>query len=117
MKRQHEIPKSLTDILTSIDAIEEYLTRTMGKRRDFNVYMDDRMLRSAVERELGIIGEATGRIHSVDSEYPILHNRKIIALRNRVVHAYDALDDARVWAIVTKHLPALRLEVERLLAE
>jgi uncharacterized protein with HEPN domain len=116
MKWQHDIPQSLTDIITSIDAIEGYLARTMGERRDFNVYMDDRMLRSAVERELGIIGEATGRIHRVDPAYPILHNRKIIALRNRVVHAYDALDDARVWAIITRHLPLLRTEVEKLLA-
>jgi uncharacterized protein with HEPN domain len=86
----------------------------MGERRDFNVYMGDRMLRNAVERELGIIGEATGRIHGVDPVCPILHDRKIIALRNRVVHACDALDDARVRAIITRHLPPLKAEVEKL---
>ncbi len=89
----------------------------MGERRDFNVYMGDRMLRRAVERELGIVGEATNRIHSVDPEYPILHNRQIIALRNRIVHAYDSLEDPAIWAIVTKHLPPLRAEVERLLGQ
>ncbi len=117
MKRQHSIPQSLTDILKSIGHIEDYLVRTMGERRDFNVYMGDRMLRSAVERELGIIGEATNRIYRVDPEYPLFNNRQIVALRNRIVHAYDALDDARVWAIVTRHLPPLRTEVERLLEQ
>ncbi len=116
MKRQHSIPQSLTDILTSLDAIEGYLTRIMGERRDFNVYMGDGMLRNAVERQLSIIGEATNRIYRADPEYPLLNNREIISLRNRIVHAYDALDDARVWTIVTRHLAPLREEVERLLA-
>ncbi len=116
MKRQHSIPQSLTDILESIDAIGEYLTRTMGERRDFNVYMQDKLLRRAVERELGIIGEATNRIYRADPEYPLLNNRQIIALRNRIVHAYDSLEAPAIWTIVTRHLPPLRAEVERLLA-
>jgi uncharacterized protein with HEPN domain len=115
--KQHDIPKCLTDILTSIDSIAEYLSEFMGERRDFSIYMQSKLLRSAVERELSIIGEATNRIYRVDPEYPILHNRKIIALRNRVIHAYDALDDTRIWVIVTKHLPVLRAEVEKLLVQ
>ncbi len=113
--KQHDIPKSLTDIITSIDSIEEYLSELMGGRRDFNLYMQKRYLRRAVERELGIIGEATNRIYRVDPEYPLLNNRQIIALRNRIVHAYDSLDDPAIWTIVTKHLPPLRAEVEKLL--
>jgi uncharacterized protein with HEPN domain len=117
MEQQHSIPKSLDDVLLSIEAIESYLTEFMGQRRDFSIYMEKKFLRRAVERELSIIGEAMNRIHRVDSEYPITHNRSIIALRNRVVHAYDNLDDPTIWAIVINHLPLLRTEVEKLLGQ
>jgi uncharacterized protein with HEPN domain len=113
--KQHDIPKCLHDIRTSIDAIEEYLTEFMGERRDFNIYVQNRILRSAVERELSIIGEAANRIHQVDPEYPMLHNRKIIALRNRVVHAYDGLDNETIWGVIINHLPPLKADVDRLL--
>jgi uncharacterized protein with HEPN domain len=115
MKKLHSIPKSLGDILRSIDTIESYLKETMGGRRDFKIYMRNRMMRGAVERELGIIGEATNRIHQVDPQYPLLNARAIISLRNRIVHAYDNLDDITVWTIITKHLPKLKTEVEKLL--
>jgi len=54
----NEIKKYLFDIQESIDSIQKYL----GDRRDFKVYMADKMLRRAVEREFEIIGEAMSRI-------------------------------------------------------
>jgi uncharacterized protein with HEPN domain len=114
MKR-HNIPKSLRDILTSIDTIESYLAEVMGERRDFGLYMRNRMLRGAVERELGIIGEATNRILQTEPAFVIDNARKIVATRNRVVHGYDSVNDETIWAIVVKHLPSLKTEVERLL--
>jgi uncharacterized protein with HEPN domain len=53
-----EIKKFLFDIHESIDSIEKYL----GEQRDFKVYMANKMLRRAVEREFEIIGEAMNRI-------------------------------------------------------
>jgi uncharacterized protein with HEPN domain len=114
MKR-HDIPQCLRDILTSIDAIESYLTEAMGKRRDFNVYMRSKLLRRGVERELEIIGEATNRILQTDPAFVIENMRKIVATRNRVIHGYDSVNDETIWAIVVNHLPPLRAEVERLL--
>ncbi|MDR1756917.1 MAG: DUF86 domain-containing protein [Culturomica sp.] len=111
MKQQHNILKCLVDIRTSIDAIEEYL----GLHRDFNIYLKNRMLRSAIERELSIIGEAMNRINQLDPHYPILNTRKIIALRNRVVHAYDGLDNETIWSVLVNHLPKLKEDVAKLL--
>jgi len=34
---------------------------------------------------------------------------------NRIIHAYDAVDDNMIWEIVVKHLPLLKKEVEALL--
>jgi uncharacterized protein with HEPN domain len=105
----------LVDILTSIDAIESYLTRQMGNHRDFNLYRQDGFLCSAVERKLEIIGEATNRILQTDPKYPIENARKIVDMRNRVIHGYDSLDNQTIWAIVVKHLPPLKAEIKKLL--
>jgi len=36
---------------------------------------------------------------------------QIIGLRNRIIHAYDSIDDTVIWAIIIKHLPSLKKEV------
>ena len=65
------IHQSLLDVIDSIDAIESYLVRFMGERRDFNFYMAERFLRRCVERELKIVGEATKRIMREDPDFQI----------------------------------------------
>jgi uncharacterized protein with HEPN domain len=56
-----EIKKFLYDIHESIDSIEKYL----GNIKDFIIYMTEKMLRRAVEREFEIIGEAISRIENL----------------------------------------------------
>jgi len=108
---QLEIQKYLFDIQTSIDSIYEYL----GELRNFNIYLANKQLRRAVERELEIIGEAVGNILKIETDFPISNARKIVSLRNRVIHAYDSVDNETVWSIVINHLPKLKEEVVRLL--
>jgi uncharacterized protein with HEPN domain len=57
-----EIKKFLYDINESTESIENYL----DDKRDFNVYLSNKMLRRAVEREFEIIGEAMNRIERLD---------------------------------------------------
>ena len=64
-----------------------------------------------MERELEIIGEATNRILKIDGSIAISNARRIVDLRNRVIHAYDAVDDVIVWSIVVKSLPGLKQEI------
>ena len=42
----NKVKKYLYDLKESIDSIESYL----GENRDFNVYMENKMLRRAIER-------------------------------------------------------------------
>jgi uncharacterized protein with HEPN domain len=42
--------------------------------------------------------------------------RKIVGLRNRLMHAYPATDDSAIWSIVTGDVPALRASLKALLA-
>ncbi len=114
---QYDIAKCLVDILTSIDTIEEYLSEFMGERRDFNIYLQKKLLRNGVERQLEIIGEATKRILQTDPTFKLVNARKIIDTRNRVAHGYDKIDDSIIWYIATRHLSPLRAEVEQLLKQ
>ena len=106
-----EIQKYLFDIQTSIESIENYL----GNKRDFNIYMSNKMLRRAVEREFEIIGEALNYIDRIDSNIDISGKRQIIGMRNRVIHSYDKIDDEIVWGTIVRHLPILKTEVSRLI--
>jgi uncharacterized protein with HEPN domain len=87
--------------------------------RNFDDYGSDLMLRSAVERQLAIIGEALSQLARVDqglaARVPEL--RRVIAFRNVLIHGYDRIDDAGVWRIVEADLPPSRGHVAELLAE
>ncbi|ASB48411.1 HepT-like ribonuclease domain-containing protein [Alkalitalea saponilacus] len=107
MKR--EVRKYLYDIRTSIDSINEYL----GGRRDFFEYQNNKLLRRGIERELEIIGEAMNRALKLCPELDIKNARQIVDTRNWVIHGYDKVDDVVIWAIVSKHLPVLRKEIEK----
>ena len=106
-----EIQKWLYDILVSIQSINEFV----GEIRIFETYESDKKTRRSVEREIMIIGEAVNRIKYADPNIEIANAKQIIATRNRVVHAYDAVDNAMIWNIVINHLPNLKSEVEKLL--
>jgi len=105
------IKKWLLDILNSIESIYEFT----GEKRDFFEYEKDKKLRRAVEREIEIIGEAVKRINQENTEIKIDNARQIIATRNQITHAYDAVNNAIIWGIVVNHLPKLKIEIENLL--
>ena len=107
------VKKWLYDILEAINSINDYI----GKPRKFENYEKNKQLRRSVEREIEIIGEAVNRIKKEMPELEIANSYQIIATRNRVAHAYDAVNNAIIWGIVINHLPNLKTEVEQLLNE
>ena len=107
----NEIKKYLYDIKESVTSIEIYL----GDKLDFNVYLNNKMLRRAVEREFEIIGEAMSRIHKIDPNISISSKKQIINMRNRVIHGYDKVDDEIIWGTIVRHLPILKNEIDDLM--
>lgn len=99
--------KYLHDILRAIELIEEF-TSTIT---DFNAYINDLKTQSAVERQLGIIGEAVNKFDSIHPESSLEHSRKIVGLRNRLIHSYDSIDTSMVWVIIKRHLSPLKDEI------
>ncbi len=75
------------------------------------------MLRSAVERQLIIIGEAVNRLRQLDENIPLTASRAIVQFRNCITHKYDRIEDENVWAILINHLPKLKAEVILLFAK
>ncbi len=106
-----EVKKLLHDVAGAINGIDIHLK---GKR-DYNEYLRDYTTRRAVERELSIIGEAIGKIIKTQPDINISYVRQIIDTRNKVVHAYDAVNNAIVWKIIVKDIPVLKDEIETLL--
>jgi len=66
---------------------------------------NDIKTQSAVERQLGIIGEAVNNFEKLEENISLINAENIIGFRNRPIHAYDSIDNAIVWNIIKKHLP------------
>ena|ERR1700733_2926142 len=108
-----KITKYLSDILVSINAIDIYL---QGKR-NYYFYLQNKMVRRSVERELEIIGEALNRILKIYPTINITSAVKIVDQRNLIIHAYDSIDNEMIWNVVVNYLPKLKEEVAVLLGE
>lgn len=107
------VGKYLYDVQQSILSIEEYL----GEKRDFLAYQQNKLLRRAVERELEIIGEAVKHLLELDETIAIENARRIVDLRNFVIHGYDKVDDVIIWGVISKDLPKLKIQVDKLLSQ
>lgn len=99
--------KYYDDILFAISLIDEFL----GGVNLFSQYKLDKKTKSAVERQLAIIGEAIKKIKDIDATELINYHSSIIGFRNILIHSYDSVDDEIVWAIIKKHLTPLKIEV------
>ncbi len=107
-----EEKKFLTDIIVCIDSIDEHLEG----RRVLDEYLRNKTKRRAVERELEIIGEAVGKLLKINPAISISYARQIIDLRNKVIHAYDSVNNIVIWNIIMNHIPTLKAEVELLIS-
>jgi uncharacterized protein with HEPN domain len=104
--------KLLTDIITAIQSIDEHLEG----RRNFEEYKANKTKRRAVERELEIIGEALSLLLKINPAIAISYARIIVDLRNKVIHAYDNVNDIIIWKVIMKDIPILEAEVLNLMA-
>jgi uncharacterized protein with HEPN domain len=103
----------LSGIVVSCDAIEQAVHGMA-----ISDYLDSRLVRSSVEREFIIIGEAVTVLRRRAPEVfsAITHARRIVDFRNQLAHEYQRIDDEAVWVIVERDVAVLRSECAVLMA-
>jgi len=108
---QPEDPVLLLDML---DHVRRAVQAVSGRNRaDLDT---DAVLAAALERFIEVLGEAASKVsEATRSEAPAIPWRGIIGMRNRLVHGYASVDHDIVWDVVTRDLPPLLTELERLL--
>ena len=109
-----KILKYLFDIKIAILEIDGFFDE---EERNYFSYKSNILLKRGIERNLEIIGEATNRILKVNPSIEITNSKRIIGLRNQIIHHYDSISDENIWSIVTKNLPLLLLEIDKLILE
>ena len=104
----------LVDIVEACDGLAEVLTGV-----DLDTYRARRSVRTSVEREFTIIGEAIAVLTRRDPDLAaqISHARLIVGFRNRLVHECPQIDDEAVYAIARRDAPTLRAECAALLGQ
>lgn len=80
-------------------------------------YQQNDLLRSAVERQIEIIGEAARRVSDeFRRSHPEIPWRPVIAQRHILAHEYGEVEDALIWRVATVHVPALERQLRGLLS-
>lgn len=87
--------------------------------RTWHDYETDVLLRSAVERQFEIVGEALNKLHQADAALAaeIADLPRIVAFRNVLIHGYATIDDRLVWEIATERTALLAETLGRLLGD
>lgn len=100
----------LLDMLTAARAVQSFVAQ-----RSFAEYENDLLLRSAVERQVEIIGEAVrGISESFKTAHPEIPWRPIMAQRHRLAHEYGEIDNKLIWTVATIHVAKLIEQIEPL---
>ena len=101
----------LRDALRAVDELGAFLRQTSREQ-----FLASPLEQSYVFHRLVIFGEAINRLAgSFQQKYPALPWAQVIALRNRLVHAYFDLDMELVWGIAGARLDEIRRELQRIL--
>lgn len=84
----------------------------------FEGFLEDNGKSLAIVRALEIIGEAARHVPAgVRRRHPEVPWRRIVAMRNKVIHEYFGVDLEVVWRTVREELPALQAAVARIVEE
>jgi len=109
-------PESRKYLWDAREAAQRLQTFTAGQSLDD--YLRSALLRSAVERQYEIIGEALRQLGRADPETAAMvpELSRIVAFRNILIHGYATVDDRLVWGLLESKLPTLATALDLLLA-
>ena len=103
----------LIHINECIERVEKYIAAG-GKE----AFMASTLIQDAILRNLQTLAESTQRLSAALKEkHPEMDWYKIAGFRNVLVHGYLGVDLERVWIIVERDLPNLKLGITSMLKE
>ncbi len=111
--RGRSYPLYFGDITTAITKIERYISDL-----DFDSFTQNDMAIDAVLRNLEIIGEAAKNIPAgIKERYPTIPWKRMVGLRNIVIHGYFGVDLDNIWKIITENIPEVKPMIVKILDE
>ncbi len=111
MKRDYRL--YIKDILDCIEKIEEF---TAGM--DYEDFVENDLVSSAVIRKLEIIGEASKKVPDfIRNQYKDIPWSYMARMRDKLIHFYFGVDYEIVWKVVKEELPELKPKIERVLID
>jgi hypothetical protein len=104
----------LSDVIEAGHAIQQAITGI-----SLDDYRNSRLIRSSVEREFTIIGEALNQLSQRDEHRfaQIDQAPQIISFRNKLAHEYAIINDRLVWGVIQNNLSALLKQCTQLLSD
>ena len=104
----------LSDVIEAGHAIQQAVAGI-----NLDDYCNSRLIRSSVEREFTIIGEALSQLSRRDGDLfaQIDQAPQIISFRNKLTHEYVTINDQLVWGVIQDNLPALLEQCTQLLSD
>lgn len=106
--------RTLNRALAYCDNVAEFLQKIDG----IEAYRDDFKTQYACDMRAIQLGELVGRLSDeLKSLYPEIPWVKIRAMRNIYAHDYDNVKIEYVWGTLTKDVPALKIELQKILNE
>ena len=101
----------LQHILDAIEEIQKYLTSA-----DFQIFLQNSMMRFACIKQLEIIGEASNHLSpELKFKFPDVEWFQIVGMRNVFTHEYFGIDSSLVWQIIENDIPNLKGKIQHIL--
>ncbi len=113
MRDKNDNMAYLHDMLDAAKTVTEFV-----HEKTYEEFQQSKILQSAVERQIEIIGEAANRTsQSFREKHSVIPWKKIIGMRHILAHGYDIIETEILWRTAISRVPELIRQLSPLFIE